>query len=430
MVGQLTAAGSVLGTASYISPEQASGATATPLSDVYALGVVAYQCLSGRRPFEGDNPLEIAMRHVRDTPPPLPGDTPPAVRQVVERAMAKDPGARWPNAAALAQVARRVSAQLSGGTSSQPAAATAGGPSGGPVSGAFGSPVAPVSPAVSGPPVSPASYQHAAVPPGSPVVPPGSPVVPPGSPVGPPRSPAVAGSPSVSPPLPTGPVAAGGTRIMPGGLVPGGPTSGAPTSGGHAARGSAGVPPPPSATDTSYTYLGQPPVPPPVAPPGGRSPLGGGGGNSRTGLVLVAVILGVLVLLVGGGLGVWFLTRDSTPTGNTPTNNTSAGGSPTPSVDVKSIPCNDLKNKPIGTVRRQLEQNGYVVKTEEVEGQVPGQVVDVTPCGPQPVGSTITVKVVRSARGPGGNNNTTGPSCPPGQIPRLGVCLPAPSGQP
>ena len=73
-----------------------------PPSDVYALGVVAYQCLAGRRPFEGDNPLEIAMRHVRETPRPLPADIPPQVRAIVERAMAKDPAARWPSAAALA----------------------------------------------------------------------------------------------------------------------------------------------------------------------------------------------------------------------------------------------------------------------------------------------------------------------------------------
>ena len=87
LVGQLTAAGSVLGTASYISPEQAiRRRSPPPPSDVYALGVVAYQCLSGRRPFEGDNPLEIAMQHVRETPPPLPGDIPPAVRAIVERA--------------------------------------------------------------------------------------------------------------------------------------------------------------------------------------------------------------------------------------------------------------------------------------------------------------------------------------------------------
>lgn len=114
MVAQLTAAGSVLGTASYISPEQAAGATATSASDVYALGVVAYQCLSGHRPFEGDNPLAIAMMHVRDTPRPLPGDIPPLIRSIVERAMAKDPGARWPSASALAVAARQAAVAPSG----------------------------------------------------------------------------------------------------------------------------------------------------------------------------------------------------------------------------------------------------------------------------------------------------------------------------
>ncbi|MFD2764041.1 serine/threonine-protein kinase [Micromonospora eburnea] len=113
LVGQLTAAGSVLGTASYISPEQATGAVATPASDVYALGVVAYQCLAGRRPFEGDNPLEIAMKHVREAPRSLPADIPPAVKAIVERAMAKDPAARWPSAAALASVARQTKQALS-----------------------------------------------------------------------------------------------------------------------------------------------------------------------------------------------------------------------------------------------------------------------------------------------------------------------------
>ncbi|MEW2589225.1 protein kinase [Micromonospora aurantiaca] len=113
LVGQLTAAGSVLGTASYISPEQATGAVATPASDVYALGVVAYQCLAGRRPFEGDNPLEIAMKHVRDAPRALPPDIPPQVRAIVERAMAKDPAARWPSAAALASIARQAKLALS-----------------------------------------------------------------------------------------------------------------------------------------------------------------------------------------------------------------------------------------------------------------------------------------------------------------------------
>jgi serine/threonine-protein kinase len=112
LVGQLTVAGSVLGTASYISPEQASGAVATAASDVYALGVVAYQCLSGHRPFDGATPIEIAMKHVRDTPRPLPADIPPAVRAIVDRALAKDPGARWPTAAAMAVVARQAASSL------------------------------------------------------------------------------------------------------------------------------------------------------------------------------------------------------------------------------------------------------------------------------------------------------------------------------
>jgi serine/threonine-protein kinase len=124
---QLTAAGSVLGTASYISPEQAMGEQATPLSDIYSLGVVAYQCLSGYRPFEGDNPLEIAMRHVREVPAALPPDVPVTVRAIVDRAMAKRPADRWPNASAFAQEARRVAGQL-GTSAPQPvmASATAG----------------------------------------------------------------------------------------------------------------------------------------------------------------------------------------------------------------------------------------------------------------------------------------------------------------
>ncbi|HEY7223342.1 MAG TPA: serine/threonine-protein kinase [Micromonosporaceae bacterium] len=121
---QLTAAGSVLGTASYISPEQAMGEQATPLSDIYSLGVVAYQCLSGYRPFEGDNPLEIAMRHVREAPPPLPPDVAPTARAIVERAMAKRPADRWPNASAFAHESRRVAAQL-GTSAPQPALAAA-----------------------------------------------------------------------------------------------------------------------------------------------------------------------------------------------------------------------------------------------------------------------------------------------------------------
>src|SRR3954463_5526328 len=97
----LTGTGQVVGTAHYLSPEQAEGAKASPASDVYALGTVAYECLTGRRPFEGENSVQIALKQIREQPLPLPDDIPPAIRAVVERAMAKDPAVRYSDGAAL-----------------------------------------------------------------------------------------------------------------------------------------------------------------------------------------------------------------------------------------------------------------------------------------------------------------------------------------
>jgi serine/threonine protein kinase len=175
LVGQLTVAGAVLGTASYISPEQAAGDVATAASDVYALGVVAYQCLSGHRPFDGSTPIEIAMKHVRETPRPLPGDIPPAVRAIVERALAKDPAARWPSAAAMAAVARQAASSLTTNVqppvSHQPIRATPTSPAPSqqarasvprPISGARGAASVPSAPPVqsSAPPVAPPMPPH------------------------------------------------------------------------------------------------------------------------------------------------------------------------------------------------------------------------------------------------------------------------------
>jgi serine/threonine-protein kinase len=97
----LTGTGQVVGTAHYLSPEQAEGAKASPASDVYALGTVAYECLAGRRAFDGENSVQIALKQIREQPLPLPAEIPPGVRTVVERAMAKDPAVRYPDGAAL-----------------------------------------------------------------------------------------------------------------------------------------------------------------------------------------------------------------------------------------------------------------------------------------------------------------------------------------
>jgi hypothetical protein len=91
----VTRTGMVMGTAHYIAPEQASGDDAGPAGDVYSLGVVGYECLAGGRPFSADNAVTIAMMHIRDQPPPLPPDVPPAVCELIETALAKDPGQRY-----------------------------------------------------------------------------------------------------------------------------------------------------------------------------------------------------------------------------------------------------------------------------------------------------------------------------------------------
>ncbi len=76
----LTATGIVMGTALYVSPEQATGQPLTGSSDVYSLGVVAYECLAGDPPFVADQPLAIAIMHKHDPVPPLPNDVPPPDR--------------------------------------------------------------------------------------------------------------------------------------------------------------------------------------------------------------------------------------------------------------------------------------------------------------------------------------------------------------
>ena len=90
----LTQTGAIMGTAYYISPEQASGGTVTPASDIYSLGIVAYECLTGRRPFAGDTPVSVALAQVRDQPPALPESLPTPVRDLVMRMLAKEPDRR------------------------------------------------------------------------------------------------------------------------------------------------------------------------------------------------------------------------------------------------------------------------------------------------------------------------------------------------
>jgi serine/threonine protein kinase len=101
----LTRTGAIMGTAYYISPEQASGRPVTPASDVYSLGIVAYECLTGRRPFDGDTPVSVALAQVSQEPPALPADLPGPVRELVMRMLAKDPADRPASAGELGEEA-------------------------------------------------------------------------------------------------------------------------------------------------------------------------------------------------------------------------------------------------------------------------------------------------------------------------------------
>jgi eukaryotic-like serine/threonine-protein kinase len=102
----ITQTGTIIGTAHYLPPEQAEGKPATPRSDIYALGVVLYECLTGTRPFVADNPVAIAIAHVRQEPPPLPDSVAPWLAALTMRMMAKDPAARPESAGELAQQLR------------------------------------------------------------------------------------------------------------------------------------------------------------------------------------------------------------------------------------------------------------------------------------------------------------------------------------
>ncbi len=106
-----TQTGSVLGTAQYVSPEQAQGRRLGPESDLYSLGVVLYELSTGHLPFTGDTPVSVALKHVNDAPVPprqIDPSVPPALEAVIMKAMQKDPRLRYHSAEEMREDLQRV----------------------------------------------------------------------------------------------------------------------------------------------------------------------------------------------------------------------------------------------------------------------------------------------------------------------------------
>ena len=115
---EMTETGSIMGTAQYLSPEQAQGHAVTAASDLYSIGVMLYEMLAGRLPFEGDSAVAVALKHLSEPPVPisqLRPDVNPALESVVMAALAKDPAHRWQSAEDFAEALQAAGTQIEHG---------------------------------------------------------------------------------------------------------------------------------------------------------------------------------------------------------------------------------------------------------------------------------------------------------------------------
>jgi serine/threonine protein kinase len=342
----ITSTNVVLGSVHYMAPEQAEGRPVTATTDVYALGAVAFSCLTGRPPYVGDNPLAVLAQLVHGQPPVLPPDVPPAVASVVLRALAKDPGRRFPSASGLAAAARGAASQpgliasggdpLSYGPASPHGTALSQGsafPQGSAASTGSASPVGSALPQVPGLSHGAASAQSSALPrgPGSPQgsasqhgpgLPQGS-TVPqwPASSRGPgyPHGSAAYGAVPVSPARPGG---SGPGSFAPGSAQVSGPSRGhyAATPGFPAAGAAGAGSPRPAGTGTAGTgtAAGLATAAAAADPSGGD-----GAASARRNTTVALAAVAVVALLAGVGI-----ILDNRPDGSTPVVESRAGGLP------------------------------------------------------------------------------------------------------
>jgi serine/threonine protein kinase len=294
----LTMTGQVMGTAHYLAPELARGQSASPLSDVYALGVVTYECLAGHRPFDGENQVAVATAHLSQQPPPLPTTIDPRARRLVAAAMTKDPTRRIQGADAFATALEGLRATLSASRSSAATRLTPPSPGAGKPGPLGGSPT---NDTALSPEIAAGGANARAVPTSTPTTPPARPGVPPATgltPMGKIRRP---GAPGTSP-VPFPPAAASGpiardTSDQTVGIGPADGGIGAPTMGFNSALISG-------------------PKPGQGVPGAGKKPSPGGNRSLWGHRLPVMIAVGSMILLLGGVLIIAQVWGQQTP-GNT-----------------------------------------------------------------------------------------------------------------
>jgi hypothetical protein len=381
----ITRTGMLVGTPAYVAPERVAGAGATPASDLYSLGIVAYECLAGALPFSG-TAMEVALSHQMRSLPPLPAAVPAEAAALVAELTAKDPAARPASAGEVMTRAGRLRDALAG---APPAGAAA------PPAGAAAPPAGPA-PRAAEAGAGPASPTRADAWPAPPSAGAGTWPAPPSAGAGArPASPTAeadarpASSPAAANAWPAPPSAGAGAWPAP-------PPAGAgtwltsPPAVAADAQAETLV-----ASEATLREFGTP-GPPRVA----QHRLAPPDRGRRRRVIVLAVAAAAVVALAG-----WALAdlAGGTFAGGRPAAASTASPHSQPSTPMVQVNAGALIGQPVGVVTRRLRHLGLRVRVEfaHTDGRPAGTVLSVQPSGPVAAGSSVTVTAARPQHGHG-----------------------------
>jgi Protein kinase domain len=374
----ITRTGMLVGTPAYVAPERVAGAGATPASDLYSLGIVAYECLAGALPFSG-TAMEVALSHQMRSLPPLPATVPAEAAALVAELTAKDPAARPASAGEVMTRAGRLRDAMAGAPPAEAAP---------PPAGAAPPPAGPAfwpAPHAAEAGAGPASPTRADAWPAPPSAGAGAWPAPPSAGAGAwsVSSPAGAGAP------PTLPPAAANAWPAPPPAGAGAWPASPPTVAADAQADTL------IASEATLREFGTP-GPPRVA----QHRLVPSDRGRRRRVIVLAVAAAAVVALA------WWALADlagGTFAGGRPAAASTASPHSQPSTPMVQVNADALIGQPVGVVTRRLRHLGLRVRVEfaHTDGRPPGTVLSVQPSGPVAAGSSVTVTAARPQHGHG-----------------------------